>query len=52
MIEEKVHTIAVGVSAMDTVRRQLISDIYCRTLKSDNEMHKPFMKTQEQTIAT
>ena len=44
MIEENVHTIAVGVSAMDTIRQQLISTIAFRTLKSDNEMHKPFMK--------
>jgi hypothetical protein len=44
MIEENVRTIAVGILAMDNVRRQLISTIYCKTLKSDNEMHKPFMK--------
>jgi len=45
MIEENVHTIAVPVSAMDTVRRQLISTIAFKTLKSDNEMYKPFMNT-------
>jgi len=44
MIEENIHTTAVGVEAMDTVRRQLFSTIYCRLLKSDNGMHKPFMK--------
>jgi hypothetical protein len=44
MIEENVHRVAVGISAMETVRRQLISTIYFRTPKSDNEMHKPFMK--------
>jgi hypothetical protein len=44
MIEENVHRVAVGISAMKTVRRQLISTIYFRAPKSDYEMHKPFMK--------
>ena len=39
MTQEKVHIIAVGVSATDTVRQQLVFTIYCRTLTTDNEMH-------------